>query len=130
MNDGSTTWLPSIIASLVSVLGWVITYFRATGRNDEKIATLERKYQDITELVDSVGRGTGETMQAIRQKLTDMEIWGRDNFVRRSDFATTVEGIHRDIATLRVLLDGYGRDLGSKIDNVYDRLEAKIDKIK
>ncbi len=58
----------------------------------------------------------GETIAAIRQKITDVEIWARDHFVRRDSFYKITDDLSGKI-------DG----IGDKIDSRLERMEGKID---
>ena len=59
----------------------------------------------------------GETVAAIRQKMTDMELWNRDTFVTKSTFDVVMQQLRSDAERLE-----------DKIDNRFDRLEAKLER--
>lgn len=59
---------------------------------------------------------TGEMGAALRQKITDVEIWGRDNFVRREGFYKVKEDLTQSI-----------KELGDNIESRLVRMETKID---
>lgn len=63
-----------------------------------------------------IRKETGELGAALRQKLTDIELWSRDNFVRRDSFASTMERVERNI-----------KDMGDRIETRLLRMEGKID---
>ena len=57
-------------------------------------------------------------MAALRQKVVDMELWNRDNFVRRPDFQNVVDSFTRAIEGMRADMNaGYLR-LDGKLDRV------------
>lgn len=68
---------------------------------------------------DDFLRRFGDSLAAIRQKMTDVELWARDEFVRRDDFYRILDGINKSIAAL-----------GDKIDARIDKLEGKIEQLR
>ena len=53
---------------------------------EERIEQVELTRKDRTREIETSSREVGEGMAALRQKVVDMELWNRDNFVRRPDF--------------------------------------------
>jgi hypothetical protein len=68
---------------------------------------------------DDFLRRFGDSLAAIRQKVNEVELWARDEFVRRDDFYRILDGINKSIAAL-----------GDKIDARTDRLESKIEQLR
>lgn len=68
---------------------------------------------------DDFLRRFGDSLAAIRQKVSEVELWARDEFVRRDDFYRILDGINKSIAAL-----------GEKIDARTDRLETKIEQLR
>src|SRR5882672_919634 len=59
----------------------------ALGELELKVAAaINKSKEDVEERIDRQGREFGETVIAIRQKITEVEIWSRDTFVRRDSF--------------------------------------------
>ena len=56
----------------------------------------------------------GEAMSAIRQKISDMELWNRDNFVNQRTFEAIVSDLRR---------------LEDKIDRRFDAVDRKLVKM-
>lgn len=54
----------------------------------ERFAEVEVK---LAEVADRARRDFGETALALRQKMTDMELWGRDNYVRKDSVWKQIE---------------------------------------
>ena len=46
---------------------------------------------------DAIRRETGEVGAAIREKIREIEIWGRDNFARRGEAIITVDQLKREL---------------------------------
>ena len=67
---------------------------------------------------DRVVNQFGETVSAIRQKMTDMELWNRDNFVSQRAFDSIVTDIR----------DAWKR-FEDKIDRRFDTLDRKLSKL-
>jgi N12 class adenine-specific DNA methylase len=68
---------------------------------------------------DDFLRRFGDSLNAIRQKVNEVELWARDEFVRRDDFYRILDGINKSIVAL-----------GDKIDARTDRLEGKIEQLR
>lgn len=66
--------------------------------------------------IDGLRREFGETAQAIRQKVSDVEIWGRDNYVKKDSFGVVTDRISREV-----------KDFADRIDTRLERMESKID---
>lgn len=66
--------------------------------------------------IKSAERNFGETVSAIRQKVSDVELWGRDNYVTKNTFNMVISEIK----------DSWLR-LEEKIDRRFDKLDNKID---
>lgn len=77
---------------------------------------ITRSKEEIDERVDRQGRDFGETAAAIRQKITDVEMWTRDTFVRRDSFYKVSDEFKADVVAM-----------GDKIEKRLERMEAKID---
>ena len=109
--------------STLTMIGFVTTFFvsvatgswRARGLIDDKVAEL-RKEASVHK--DDILRDTGESLAALRQKAVDMEIWNRDNFVRRADFQNAVDGFTRSIDNLRADKNGQYSRINDKLDQV------------
>jgi hypothetical protein len=129
-EHSDTSWLGAAAAIVISVVGWIATYVRGAARADVQIDGLRKRADDHDEAIDSTIRMSGESMQAIRQKVTDTEIWNRDNFVRRSDFAQAMEASNRNIDGLRALVESSTRDLRGEIVHMRETIEARLDKLK
>lgn len=72
--------------------------------------------QEVREEHDEFMHSIGESLSAIRQKATDVEIWNRDNFVRRTDFQNVVDGLTRSMEGLRVSVEGSLKEMNAKLD--------------
>lgn len=68
---------------------------------------------------DDFLRRFGDSLAAIRQKVSEVELWARDEFVRRDDFYRILDGINKSITAL-----------GEKIDARVDRLESKLEQLR
>ena len=89
---------------------------------------IERK---IDEETDNTVHDFGETVAAIRQKMTDMELWNRDTFVTKSTFDVVMQQLRSDAERLADRIDGRFDRLEAKedkIDSRFDRLEAKLER--
>ncbi len=78
--------------------------------------TAHRREIDIE--VEQVRRDVGETVSAIRQKITEIELYTRDNFVRRESFYEVTKGLADAVKTI-----------GDKLENRMERLDGKLDRL-
>lgn len=90
--------------------------YRSRQETDGEIDKL--RYDLRTEHDDFLRR-FGDSLSAIRQKVNDVELWARDEFVRRDDFYRILDGINKSITAL-----------GDKIDARVDKLVNKIDQLR
>lgn len=77
---------------------------------------IAKSRDEIEERQEIIVRQFGETAQAIRQKIHEVETWARDEFVKREDFYK----IHTDLI-------GDLKRMGDKIEARLERMETKID---
>ena len=127
-NEGDgTAWTVivsggAVLANLfIAGIGWVWSLGRSSKNADVKIAQrakvvteelngMERRlHADI----DNSTRQFGETVSAIRTKVTEIELWNRDNFVSKGTFKAVTDEMKRSWERFE--------------DNLNDKLEA-IDK--
>ena len=94
---------------------WVLARSRAKVVEKIDAARLELE-QKIHIETDQTTHNFGETVNAIRQKMNDMELWNRDNFVSKSTFSTVME----QWRTWFVRFE-------DKMDKRLDRIDAKLD---
>lgn len=88
----------------------------AEAKNDhdnlrEKVDELSRDHSD---LIDRRSREIGDGLSAIRQKITDVELWNRDHFVKQTDFT----------AAMNELKAGQAR-VEQRLEEVRDRLPRR-----
>jgi hypothetical protein len=102
-GDGSSWAMFIAICSVcVNAVGLIITgawtLARTRNATDEKVAerrgaaaidmvALERRLEAS---IDNSTRQFGETVTAIRAKVTETELWNRDNFVSKETFQTVI----------------------------------------
>lgn len=95
--------------------------------NSREVAELEDKFSDsVTAKMDSHKRMVGETLTAMSTKigeveknLTKVELWNRDNFVRRVEFTEAIAAIRGDFNSLAGRMD-------RKLDSIDDKLDGLI----
>jgi hypothetical protein len=67
---------------------------------------------------DRLRRDFAETVTALRQKITEIELYARDTFVRRESFYEVTKGLADALRTL-----------GDKLEARMDRFDSKLDRI-
>jgi Tfp pilus assembly protein PilX len=117
--------LAAMVVNLIVAIGggiWALAHSRNS--TDEKIATkekavgvdladLERRMRD--EISDS-SRTFGETVAAIRQKVTETELWNRDNFVSKTTFQNVVSDMKRSWERFEDKLNTQLEQINKKLD--------------
>lgn len=131
-NSGFMVQLGSIGAAIVSALTVIAFWTRLSDRitkadgkadvalqeaaeskneNDSLREAIGEVRRDMDTLIDKRSREYGEGLAALRQHITDVAFFGRDNFVRKEDFKDAIQQMK----------EGQER-IEEKIDDVRDRL--------
>lgn len=120
-------WIAIGINALVMIAGLVVISVRVTWQaaqtKAEIIATItDHAKEDGDEFIavrneiDTVTRGFTDTFTAIREKIREVELFGRDTYMRRESFYKTMEMLSADLKSNFLKLEGR-----------LDRMETKID---
>lgn len=92
---------------------------RAIGRLETSLReSIEKSRKEIDERLDSQSREFGETVQAMRQKIHEVEIWSRDNFMRR-------DGFYKVKDELTVQINGVRDELRKDLRRMEEKLDTK-----
>jgi hypothetical protein len=95
-----------------------------------KLADVDKQIRaDLAEAIAAESRSVGETMLAVRQKTTEVEIWVRDNLVRRDEFTTSVSQINRGLDALRAYVEKTSQTTDEKLERMRLSIDGKLDKI-
>ncbi len=88
--------------------------------NDKLAERLRAEHAELSrsagEAIEELRRNTGEALTAIRTKMHENEMWGRDNYVRAQDFRPVIEGLTRSI-------DRIGDELKAAVHRIEDKVE-------
>ena len=127
-NEGDgTAWTVivsggAVLANLfIAGIGWVWSLGRSSKSADVKIAQRAKAVtEELNDMerrlhadIDNSTRQFGDTVTAIRTKVTEIELWNRDNFVSKGTFKAVTDEMKRSWERFE--------------DNLNDKLEA-IDK--
>jgi hypothetical protein len=113
----SISELTAVAALLLNVtvavvgLTWGLGKIRDTVRDE-----IDEHRKDFDGAILSLRREVGETALALRQKVTEVELWGRDNFVKKDSFGIVTDRISQEV-----------KDFAERIDRRLERMEGKID---
>lgn len=113
--------LSAIASGTVTVVGAAIWFGRNTVTKEDLVhatATTTTEIHELTTKIDAHGREVGETVSAIRQKITEVELYVRDTFVRRDSWHQAMNQMQERWAA--------GDKAGEERSL---RLEAKVDRI-
>ena len=98
-----------VLGFVVNTLVLAITGVNKLSQTETSIrSAITSQREDIDEQFLQVRREWGETVSAIRQKVTDVELYVRDNYVRKDVF------------------DSAMTSLGKHVEQVGDRIEARL----
>mgnify|MGYP001616676704 FL=1 len=128
--DGAPAWIAAGVASVVALVSSAIAYGRAVAQIDSvkaDVADMKAARHQGRDAAERLASDVGETMLAIRQSLTDAQMWNRDNFVRREDFKVTIDSINRNIDVLRTSMETSMSRVSDKLDKLSDDLRAPPD---
>ena len=78
---------------------------------------ISRDKEVIRAEIRAESRMVGETIGAVRTKITEVEIWSRDNFVRRDSFQSIIDRFTSEQQAWR-----------DAMDERFSRFEAKLDR--
>lgn len=67
-------------------------------------AQITKERKEIDEHIEQMSREFGETVHAMRQKIHEMEVWNRDNFVRRDGFYIVKDELTSAIRSVEALI--------------------------
>jgi ABC-type protease/lipase transport system fused ATPase/permease subunit len=117
-SDGNAvlTLLGYISTFIVTLVGAAVTVtFKLAAERravEEKMeARFEAARAERRREIEAAERNAGEGIKAVREKANEIELWTRDNLVRREDFKIAVEGLSRTV---------------ERIDNKLDRIAQNI----
>jgi hypothetical protein len=112
-------WL-GVAGFVLNVVVLLIAGTWALSRHGREIeGEIDKLRMELRTEHDDFMRRFGDSLAAIRAKVNEVELWARDEFVRRDDFYRILDGINKSITAL-----------GDKIDARTDRLESKIEQLR
>ena len=120
-------WLAIGINALVMITGLVAVSVRVTWKAAEIektiLATITAhakedgdEFMSVRDEIDNTARSFGESFTAIREKIREVELFGRDTYMRRESFYKTMEMLSADLKSNFL-----------KVEARLDRMETKID---
>ncbi len=116
----SETWIAfitAIITLALQTLGLIIAGVKKLSAIEEDIRSQisSIKFDNYNQMTEAV-RNIGETFTAMRQKITEVELYVRDNYVAKDTLHQIILGLGSDI-----------RELGGRIEKRMERIEEKLD---
>lgn len=105
------------LATVVGIVVWKMSRVEISVRSDMQ-ETIKEFNENWQEQHESAMRGTGESLAALRQRINEVEIWGRDNYVRREDrqeLREQIQELSRDL-----------KDLTTSVTEAMRRIEERI----
>lgn len=140
---------PSIINITIAVIGFAGSVVMGAllggwrsrdfvAKHEEKLAERidalrEEYHENMTQVIESrrieleqIQSRVGESMTAIRTKIHEVEVWGRDTYVRAEEFRNAITGINAAVTVLRSDMNEGMRELRSSVSAATDRIIAKL----
>lgn len=121
-GDSAGSWA----AALAAVGGFILTALVALSKGTYKIASMERA-MDLK--ITDESRNAGESDAALRQKIVEVELYTRDNFVRRDEFRTAVEAINNSVIGIRIYIENRDKVIDERFDKLRTDVNFKLDKL-
>jgi hypothetical protein len=109
-----------IVDTRYSTQGARVTVERLTKVIEELSIDVRQHAADDVKMFEAVRRETGETVAAIREKIREVELFTRDNFVRNDSLANMNVAIQNVINQLT--------DIKTWLGRIEGRMETKVDK--
>jgi hypothetical protein len=93
------------------------------------VANVSNLKAEMKEMLEDFLRTQGESLSAIRQKMTDMELWNRDEFVRRSEHDKIIDSINRAMEAMGSKIEAGLNGIRAEMISGNDKLAAKIENL-
>lgn len=121
MSEINLAW----IMGLISVAQLVITIVTLAVHGTRKLAASEQAIQrslvssrkELDSHIDGLRREVGETLTAMRQKIQEVELYIRDNYVRRDSFSEVTKRISNEVEAAVGRVELQVAKLENKIDD-------------
>lgn len=117
------------VAGAVASASWRGRGFFAEAKEDFRRG-IEQVRDEIRKDRDDTFEKFGESVAAVREKVNDVErlirqveLWSRDNFVKREDFVNQLTALTRSIEGLSARVETNARYIESKIEKIRTRDE-------
>lgn len=87
-----------LVNLLVTVIGgvWKLSRLELSLRS-----AINESSKEIDERIERQGRYFGETVTAVRQKITDVEIFARDTFIRKDELKDQLQALNKKLDELK-----------------------------
>lgn len=121
MSEINLAW----IMGLISVAQLVITIVTLAVHGTRKLAASEQAIQrslvssrkELDSHIDGLRREVAETLTAMRQKIQEVELYIRDNYVRRDSFSEVTKRISNEVEAAVGRVELQVAKLENKIDD-------------
>lgn len=119
MDAAVASAIAAIISVIISTIVLSITgTWKISAAKEDILTRININSKETDQDFQVIRHEFGETVGAIREKITQVELYVRDNYVRRDSFYQAIDGLkdHVDVAITR-------------LEAQIARLEIKIDKV-
>lgn len=112
-DNGIVAVATLVLNVIVLLIGGAVQIARQEGKLKDAITKTER---DLEDRIDSRTREFGETANAIRQKITEVEMFMRDNFIKRDSYYNGYRDLTAIVKTMNESMDARLIRMENKID--------------
>ena len=111
------TWIIAALGLGINVIVLVVTVTVAISNLKLSIVTsIESAKEELEQKLYASENANGETARVLRTKINEVELYLRDNYVRRDSFALVQQQISKDFA-----------NFSERVETRLERMEQKID---
>lgn len=129
MADLMEPWVIATVSAVSSgslaMLGTAVWLGRNAVTKDDLTKATAATTSEIREFrgeIDALGRSVGETILGIRQKITEVELYVRDTFVRRDSWHSAMNQMQERWAVGEKAAEERSVRLETKVDRIIERL--------
>lgn len=117
--EGHIGTVVAVLTIVLSTIVMIITgTWKLSGVKEGLLTRINMTAKEMDEDLQVIRHEVGETIGALREKITIVELYVRDNYVRRDSFDQSIDALRDHIGTI-----------ASRLETQMARLELKLDKV-
>jgi len=92
------------------------------------LEVLSEEVAEMRTAIVAEGRSYGDSVEAVREKIVQVELFIRDSFVRRDEFQTAMQQLNNSVQAMRSSQEAANKSTDEKLERIRVSLENKIEK--